>query len=128
MMQSSEIILRKINIPSVSEEYSPRIQELYETIDNIYNLLFTRPIDVVTIDNLVEGLIREGDEVASSIKKLYDSMIMADAAILMANRERKDFSQMNVILQQTEKLYFAGQFETCYEDTRAAIERLRFNE
>ena len=128
MMQSSEIILRKINIPSVSEEYSPRIQELYETIDNIYNLLFTRPIDVVTIDNLVEGLIREGDEVASSVKKLYDSMIMADAAILMANRERKDFSQMNVILQQTEKLYFAGQFETCYEDTRAAIERLRFNE
>ena len=128
MMQSSEIILRKINIPSVSEEYSPRIQELYETIDNIYNLLFTRPIDVVTIDNLVEGLIREGDEVVSNIKKLYDSMIMADAAILMANRERKDFSQMNVILQQTEKLYFAGQFETCYEDTRAAIERLRFNE
>lgn len=128
MMQSSEIILRKIDIPSVSEEYTPRIQEVYETIDNIYNLLFTRPIDVVTIDNLVEGLIREGDEIATSVKKLYDSMIMADAAILMANRERKDFSQMNVILQQTEKLYFAGQFETCYEDTRAAIQRLRFNE
>lgn len=128
MMQSSEIILRKIDIPSVSEEYTPRIQEVYETIDNIYNLLFTRPIDVVTIDNLVEGLIREGDEIATSVKKLYDSMIMADAAILMANRERKDFSQMNVILQQTEKLYFTGQFETCYEDTRAAIQRLRFNE
>ncbi|MCR5079268.1 MAG: septation ring formation regulator EzrA [Bacilli bacterium] len=128
MMQSSEIVLRKINISSVTEEYSPRIAELYQTIDKIFNLLYTRPIDVVAINSLVEGLMREGDDVCSGIKKLYDSMIMADAAILMANRERKDFSQMNVILQQTEKLYFAGQFETCYEDTRAAIQRLRFNE
>lgn len=124
-LQSDEYILRRIGIKAVSEAYQPDIDALYEVIDAVYSSLSTLPIDVVKVNGLVDELKSKGEEIASSLKKSYEAMLSADAAILYANRQRRDFGDLDALLEQTETLYYRGDFQASYADTTAAIKRLR---
>ncbi len=124
-LQDDEFILRKIGIKAVTDTYQPDIDALYGIIDAIYSSLRCLPIDVVKVNDLVSGLKSKGDEVAGALKKSYESMLLADAAILYANRQRRDFGDLNALLEQTESLYYRGDFQASYADTTSAIKRLR---
>ncbi len=124
-LQNIEVTLRKIDVPALVEAVTPKIDELFQIIDEIYSRLYTRPIDVAAINAKVDVLHHDGDELAKYMQSQYEMMLKADAAIVYANRRRADFGQLNAILLQTEKLYFSADFANSYADTTAAIKRLR---
>ena len=123
-LQSCEVAIRQIAVEPITEEYTPQIDDLFATIDRIYALLYSKPIDVIAVNELVGDLISRGEEVCRKINALSAEMASADASLLIANRYRRDFTNMNLIVQQAEKLYFSGDFSTCYIDTTSAIKKL----
>lgn len=127
-LKAAEKSIRDIGIESVSNRYTPAIDELYKVIDQAYSTLLSLPIDVVKVDDLVSRLKTTGDDVLHNIAHDYQQMLLAEASIIYANRDRQHLGEINTLLLQTEGLYFSGDFARSYEETVKALRRLRGEE
>jgi septation ring formation regulator EzrA len=127
-LKAAEKSIRDIGIESVSNRYSPAITELYGVIGEAYTTLLSLPIDVVKVDELISKLKTTGDEVLHNIAHDYQQMLLAEASILYANRDRQHLGEINTLLLQTEGLYFSGDFARSYEETVKALRRIRGQE
>lgn len=124
-IKDAEEILAKINLPSVEVKYRPKFEEFYQYIDEIYETLSNTPIDVLKVDDVVASLRLEADSTLGALQRDYEQMELADSAILFANRDRPHIGEINNTLTQTESFYFSGDFKRAYDETTAAIKRIR---
>lgn len=124
-IKDAEEILAKINLPSVEVKYRPKFEEFYQYIDEIYETLSNTPIDVLKVDDVVASLRLEADSTLGALQRDYEQMGLADSAILFANRDRPHIGEINNTLTQTESFYFSGDFKRAYDETTAAIKRIR---
>jgi septation ring formation regulator EzrA len=127
-LKAAEKSIRDIGIESVSNRYMPAISELYNVIGEAYTTLLSLPIDVVKVDELISKLKTTGDEVLHNIAHDYQQMLLAEASIVYANRDRQHLGEVNTLLLQTEGLYFSGDFARSYEETVKALRRIRGQE
>ena len=127
-IKTAEKSIRDIAIESVTNRYVPAIDELYKTIDEAYLTLNNLPIDVVKVDELTSKLKTTGDEVLHNVAHDYQQMLLAEASIVYANRDRQHLGEINTLLLQTEGLYFSGDFARSYEETVKALRRIRGGE
>ncbi len=124
-IKDAEELLAKINLPSVDVKYRPKFEEFYQYIDEVFSTLCNTPIDVLKVDDVIATLRLEADSTLSALNRDYEQMRLADSAILFANRDRPHIGEINSTLTQTENFYFAGDFKRAYEETTAAIKRIR---
>ena len=123
-LHSCEGLLSDIDIDPISAEIGPQIDELYGIIDQIYGLL-KAPIDVTAIHECVVRLKSEGDALYRRLLKEKENMLLADASLLYANRDRQHLSEIKMLVNQSEVRYFKGDFATAYRDTTDGLKRLR---
>ena len=123
-LKVSEELLHKINLPSINEKYVARIDELYKNIGETYSLLHNIPIDVNAVNLLSNDLDKIGEPLIAAIKKDYGDMLLCESSIVYGNRFRYGAPELNSYLVNSEALYFAGDFQKCYEDTTAHIKRI----
>ena len=83
------------------------------------------PIDVGAVNEIVRRLKTEGEKLYTDVIRDYEQALLADSAILYANRPRQNFAAINDAVKQSESLYFDGDFKRAYEETLACIKRLR---
>jgi septation ring formation regulator EzrA len=81
------------------------------------------PIDVYKLDSLIAEIKGSGDEVVANILNDKTKMALAEAAIVFANRDRNHLGEVDTLLQQTEGLYFSGDFNRSYEETLKELKR-----
>ena len=124
-IKDAEEVLAKINLASVWDKYREDIERYYGYIDEIFQSLSNLPIDVVRVNELVAALHQECDATNNAIKSDYEQMLLADSAILFANRDRPHIGEMDATVIQAESLYFMGDFKRAYEETVAAVRRIR---
>ena len=124
-LHTSEIALARIGLDIVTEKYAESIEHCYGYIDEINRLVHTLPIDVEAVNEVVAKLHEEGTQTTEAVMKDYEQSMLADAAILYANRDRRHLGEVNEALKQTESYYFNGDFQRAYTETSACIRRLR---
>ncbi len=122
-LRQAEILVRQIDLESVNNRYGPMIDSLYETVDRAYKILSHTPIDLTALSLQVAELKGSGEETIRSIRHDQQEMMLAEAAIVFANRDRNHFGEVNTLLLQTEGLYFSGDFARSYEETLQELKR-----
>ena len=122
-LRDAESDVREINLEAVDNRYGGAIDHLYSLLDSAYKVLSHTPIDVYKLDTLVAEIKGSGDEVVANILNDKQKMALAEAAIVFANRDRNHLGEVNTLLQQTEGLYFSGDFERSYEETLKELKR-----
>ncbi|MCR5490943.1 MAG: septation ring formation regulator EzrA [Bacilli bacterium] len=123
--KDAEETIAKINLAAINVKYNPKLEEFYGYIDEIFATLKNLPIDVVKVNELVSTLRMEADATFAALQRDYEQMALADSSILFANRDRPHIGEINATLAQTEQFYFAGNFKRAYEETTAAVKRIR---
>ena len=123
-LKESEDYLHKINLPVIYNKYNERVDKLYKNIGDTYSLLHNIPIDVKAVNVLSAELEKEGSELLGQIKNDYGKMLLCESSIVYGNRFRYGAPELNSYLVNSEALYFAGDFDKCYDDTVANIKRI----
>lgn len=123
-LKNCECFIRKINIAAITEKYMPTIDDLYNNIDASYKLLHSMPIDVNKVNALAVELKEKGDALIQNVKDDYEKMLLCESSIVYGNRHRYGAPELNSYLVNSEQLFFAGDFEKCYEDTKTNIKRI----
>lgn len=124
-LRVAEMRLRDLGVEKETEKYAAHIDELYEAISDLYTRIRTMPIDVGAVNEIVRRLKTEGEKLYTDVIRDYEQALLADSAILYANRPRQNFAAINDAVKQSESLYFDGDFKRAYEETLACIKRLR---
>lgn len=126
--KQAEETIRKIFNSHIEEKYKEQIARLYEIINEINNLLYTVPIDVDKVNENVKELMEIGSQILDNdgaIMQDYNMQILAENAIIYANRNRADFSDVNQLLLQAEELFANGEFEQAYVSAGNVLQKIR---
>ena len=126
-IKESEKTIREINIENIAKKYSDKINRIHELMNEIHKLLFISPINVDEVNLLKTELESLQSEVLSSNGGVsVDShlMIMAESAVLYANRQRLAFNDVNQLLNQTELLFDEGEFEQAYISAGNVLQKI----
>ena len=122
-LKDAESNVRDINLEAVDNRYGGAIDHLYALLDSAFKVVSSTPIDVYKLDSIIAEIKGNGDEVIANIMNDKQKMALAEAAIVFANRDRNHLGEVNTLLQQTEGLYFSGDFARSYEETLKELKR-----
>lgn len=122
-LKSCEEILRNINIKSFSDLYTATIDSIYERLNEIYDLINIKPIDVNLINERVEQLTNEANVVFDEIDNKSRECRLAESMILYCNRDRSHQTDVNYQLVNLEERFFNGEFENVYHEATAIFKR-----
>lgn len=123
-LKNTERIVRDWKIEGFVENYKPRFDECYNLIDQCYGLLKNVPINVNEVNVIVTELNEATNNLVKEIQELDTYKERASEQILLANRDRMKFSEVNNLLQQCETLYFSGDFKTAYQSSDSILKKL----
>lgn len=123
-----ENTLRIINLPKISEKYSENIDTIYSLLCDIDSLLKKKPIDVASVNATVENLKNIANDLYDGIEENYRDSVLAESAIVYANRDRNHQADVNQQLSVLEQVFFEGDFEKVYEDANAIYHRSHVEE
>lgn len=120
-----EVALDKIGLDVVRQKYATAVEQAYGYIDEVFRLVHTLPIDVEAVNENVNSLHEQTQVAIEAIMNDYEQCMLADAAIVFANRDRRHLGEVNDALKQTEAYYFNGDFHRAYSETGACLRRIR---
>lgn len=124
-LKMAEKNLRELNIPAFSEPLAIRLDQCYSTLETIDSTLHVKPIDVQRINSLVEDLNLNGESLLSDIDNQYNMSILAENAIVYANRERPNFKEVQNLIKQSETMFEEGYFEKAYIEAGNVLKKYR---
>lgn len=122
-VRRAEKILRDIAMPAVSEKYKAKIDEIYQYLEKINTTAMVLPIQVHEINNAVSYLNFEGESILNQIDQEETMLKLAESSLIYINKDRAEFPELNNLVKQNEKAFFAGEFEKAYNETSKIIKR-----
>jgi len=128
-VKDAEYQVRKINVQKIKEKYEPQFEQLYKTLNEIYGSLIANPIDIDKVNTLlhsyyeIANLILDDGEISND----YNVMLLAENAILFANRHRYQLSDVDTQLNQAETYFENGDFQNAYVLAGQTLKRIREN-
>ena len=126
-VKRAEQQVREINVAKCTEKYAPKFEQLYVLLNSINNLLINRPIDVDQVNKLLRDLFEISNDLLDDgeIAQDYSMMILAENAILYANRHRHHLSDIDQLIDQAETFFLNGDFENASIVTNNALKRIK---
>ncbi|MCR5332401.1 MAG: septation ring formation regulator EzrA [Bacilli bacterium] len=126
-IKENEKTVRDMDVENISTKYAEKFDRLYEIINSINGLLNVTPIDVDAVNEYIKELHSLNGEVLEngSIAQDYNMKVLAENAILYANRDRNHFADIDNLVSQAENLYNNGEFEQSYVIAGSALEKIR---
>ena len=128
-IKRAEKEIRDINISRLSEKYSDDFDKSYELLNSINALLRKSPIDVDNVNKCVVELYEVCNNILDdgSIAQEHNMMILAENAIMYANRGRSHLSDIDQLVGQAETFFNEGEFEQAYIIAGNALKKIRAN-
>jgi len=118
-----EKIIRDASIPKFESKYKEKIEEIYKHLEIINTTVAILPIDVKKINESVTYLKFTGESTLNQIEQESNTMKMAESAILYLNAKRLSSIEVKTILEQSEKMFFDGEFERAYDESANIVYR-----
>lgn len=106
-----------INVKKVTEKYQEKFDNMYRILNVIYENLITSPIDIDRVNELLHGFYEIANAVLDEdgeVYQDYNMMVLAENAILFANRHRYHLSDVDSLLNQAETYFENGDFQNAY--------------
>ena len=128
-VKKAELLVRRMNNQKSSEKFNPQFSRMFELLNQIYECLVISPIDI----DKVNSLIHEFYEIANAllddgeVAQDFNMMMLAENAILFANRHRYHLSDVNNLLNQAETYFENGDFEKAYILSGDILKRIKEN-
>ncbi len=127
-LKKYESNLKDLGSDDLYNLYSENFLTSYQYLDKIHGLLSKVPLDVTSINELMNKL----ETLTSSIYKDIDDLLMykekAINAILIGNKERNKFADVNTLLDQAEELYFKYNFKEAFNYSTKALEKINYRD
>lgn len=120
-----ESSLKDLMIDDIYNNYNPMISRCYDLIDEISSILKSIPIDVPTVNELISDLSTSFEKLDKDIKDIINYKNKATENILLINRDRMKFSDVNSLVNQAEKQYNIGDYKRAYELSNTILEKLK---
>ena len=130
-IKRAEKEVREINIIRVSEKYEKDFDKCYELINNINSLLKKLPINVDEVNKNVSDLYDVSNDIleGGAIDQDHNMMVLAENAIMHANKGRSHLSDIDQLVAQAETFFKEGDFEQSYIIAGNALKKIRaYNE
>ncbi|MCQ2753133.1 MAG: septation ring formation regulator EzrA [Bacilli bacterium] len=102
-------------------KYDEPINAIYNALETISVTSTTLPIDVNKVNEAVNFVRFEGDSTLNQIEQDSEMMKMAESALTYVNRGRYKFNEIDALVNESEKLFKAGEFEKAYLETKDRI-------
>ena len=97
-------------------------------MDNIYSIIKVIPIDVNEANINVNKLNNLSNSLFIEIDKLLNFKKEAEKNILIANKERYKFTDVNALVDQAEDLYDNGNYKLAFEISNESIEKIKLKD
>ena len=128
LLKNAENDLRQINNEFIYSKYKPTIDHLFDLISQVNDLLKVTPIDVEKVNANIEQIHNEGDSLLGAngeISQEAKMRILAENAIVYANRSRNKLSDVDDLIKQSEQLFIKGKFEDSYQVATSVLKRIQ---
>jgi len=113
--------LSKLNI----KELDIYFDDCYDGIDEIYELINKVPIDVKTINEIYKNIQIKYDFIVKTIDENIDFKNKTIDNVMLMNRDRCKFSDINTLLDQVESLYYKGKYKDSYLMSESVLTKLK---
>lgn len=130
-IKRAEKEVREINIIRVTEKYEKDFDRCYELLNNINALLKKLPINVDEVNKNVSELYDVSNDIleGGSVDQEHNMMVLAENAIMHANKGRSHLSDIDQLVAQAEMFFREGDFEQSYIIAGNALKKIRaYNE
>ena len=115
-LRDVESALNNLMVEKVTNDYKDRIDECYALLDEIDKLIKVLPIDVSLVNEKVDTLKNKASILFDDIEKTNKEAVLAESAIVYANRDRNHQAEVNEKLNALEERFFEGDFENVYHE------------
>ena len=128
LLKTSEQVIRELKSDKYIELFKDRFDDCYALIDDISKILGKVPIDVKQANQYQMELNEKTNNLVKEIQELNNFKKLAEEDILLVNRDRMKFAEINNIISQAETLFLSGDFKNAYEMSEQALEKLNFRD
>ena len=123
-LKQVEALLREIAIPLFSEQYSIRIENCYNLLNEIDKAVKVQPIAVDEINEKVNVLKNTANDLFDEVENKFREMQLAESAVVYANRDRNHQEDVHQQLCVLEDSFYHGDFVKVYHDANAIFKRM----
>ena len=111
-----EASLRNLGVEEYSKKYAEEIENCYSLLNDIDRALKVKPIDVESINQMVEQLKNTANVFFSDVENGLREAQLAESAIVFANRDREHQMDIHKRLNILENQFYNGDFVKVYHD------------
>ena len=122
LIKKSRNRIRLYNIPVIPTNYYVELDDAKEAIKEINKELNKKPINIDTLNIRVDTARDLAFKVFNTTNDLLKYVMMAEETIVYGNRYRSVKEQVNVGLNQAEKLFREGEYKKSLEEAMNAID------
>ena len=113
-----EANLRNLGVEEFSNKFTEEIENCYSLLNQIDGALKVKPIDVETINQMVEQLKNTANVFFDDVDNGMREAQLAESAIVFANRDREHQMDLHSRLNVLENQFYNGDFVKVYHDAR----------
>ncbi len=110
-VRDAECVVNDMRLESVSAKFNDPLDNLYNTFNELNNLIHAKPIDIKQVESRHQRIVKEGDELIGEVNKTLEEMGEAEKAIIIANRHRAPNPNVDNTIKQAETFFFDGDFK-----------------
>ena len=127
VVKQAEQKVSNMHSQEINDKYMPEIDRFYDLLNETYKSLLVSPIDVEHVKECVTSLHEINNNLFDngSINQDYNLKLLAENAILYANRDRSHLSDINQLVSQAETFFSKGDFEQAYIIAGNALRKVK---
>ncbi len=110
-----EYYMRSLALDDFFSQYNAAIQQIYDYINQINDILVVTPIDVYAVNERVSSLKALADPLFIDIDTKYKEAQLAETSVVFVNRDRNQQNDVHKELLTLEKQFYTGNFESVHE-------------
>lgn len=123
-----ETILKETYLEEFPKNYEGELDETYLLLNEIDNLLKTKPINVVLVNEKVESLKMRANNFFEEVENRCREQQLAESAVVYANRDRNHQNDVHQQLSILEQSFFQGEFSKVYHEASNIFSRMHVEE
>lgn len=117
-LKEAEQTLADINIDTTSSLYKEKIDAIYDVLNDIYEEVQSKPIDVQEVNTKINSLKSMANAMFEDIENKARNCKLAESSIMALNRDR-DEQDINQTLTQLELSFSKGEFQSVYSQANS---------
>ncbi len=117
-IKEAEKAIAEINLKEVSDKYTEKFESAYNALNELYDAVQTKPIDVEDVTNKTQFIKNLTDPMFEEIDEQMRNMSLAETSIVSLNKDRKE-NDVEQALSTLEVSFDKGDFATVFSQANA---------